>query len=518
MLEEENYAYMPADFVRAASLGDELAVKNFLAAGMDVNAKDTDGQVALFSAAEKGYLPIVKILVENKAEVDIRNRDGWTPLMLAAYNNRSSVVEYLLSQKADPEKKDNSGWTALMQAVYKGHAESVGVLAPLNKDSLDRGLLVAALMGHGNVIRVLLDQGADINARTENGETPLMLAAQKHRVDVAQILLASGADKSIQDVSGKTAEAIALERGHHDLAAIIAEAVIIEAKAQSTPPSATPGTTPVEAGEGVAGTGQETDATTGVAPSDVNQGPPAVTQEPLAQNNTETGTPPAATPATEATPAGNQDESAAIAMGEAWFKKYGLDISDPSVLDQDPDGDGYTNREEFLADTDPTDPDSSPRVGGQLTMVEYKEETLPYVLEGISNGRAKIRKKTSGEIIYLNEGESLPGYSLKVERVQSRGISEKDTGRTFDVSEVTLRDPATGGTTLLVSGMEARSPNSTALLAVGDSGQTIQVKRNEEFKMPGTGVAFQVTEIRPDQVILREVESGRMHTVKKVEN
>jgi len=97
---------------------------------------------------------------------------------------------------------------------------------------------------------------------------------------------------------------------------------------------------------------------------------------------------------------------------EAWFKKHNLDLNDPKMLDADPDGDGFSNREEFLADTDPHDPNSRPGIHKSIRMKEYIEVRLPFVLESIEGDKARIKRtdQPDAKPLTVKEGDVIKGF------------------------------------------------------------------------------------------------------------
>ena len=111
----------------------------------------------------------------------------------------------LLEKNADPNVEDQRGWTALIYAVYQHNANCVEALAARSREEVNRGLLVAALMGHEDTAKILLDHGAEVDTRAEDGRTPLMLAANKGDTDLVSLLLQAGADPTLTDKSGATA-------------------------------------------------------------------------------------------------------------------------------------------------------------------------------------------------------------------------------------------------------------------------------------------------------------------------
>jgi ankyrin repeat protein len=87
----------------------------------------------------------------------------------------------------------------------------------------DTALTWAAWMGHKHVVQILLDAGADINARGMTNRTALGWAAQGARYEVIQLLLEKGADTSLADIHGKTPLQIAQDSPHPDTAAVFTE-------------------------------------------------------------------------------------------------------------------------------------------------------------------------------------------------------------------------------------------------------------------------------------------------------
>ena len=101
------------DIWTAANKGNIEAVKQHLAAGVDVNAKDKYGLTPLHHAAWQGRNEIVELLIANGADVNAKDVDGGTPLHEAASDGRKEVVELLIDNGADVNVKDDRGMTPL---------------------------------------------------------------------------------------------------------------------------------------------------------------------------------------------------------------------------------------------------------------------------------------------------------------------------------------------------------------------------------------------------------------------
>ena len=474
-LERENFRFNAADFVRASIAGDEAAVDLFLAAGMDPNAPDPDGYTATMVAAENGHVRVLNTLLEKGPDVNSVGPDGLTALMLAADNNHPGAVRLLLEHGADVTLKDRNGWSALMKAVYRGYDTVLELLAPQSKEELDPALHLAALLGHEEALVILLDEGADINAPTEDGETALMMAAKKGHTDTVRLLLERGAYTEAKSNSGLTAGALAEEESFTEVAKMIAEAKSI---APVSPPP---------------------------APADVS---PETAAGPDAESAGEPAEPSVSVVAGEP---GTAEEE--------WFKKHKIDPDNPAALEQDPDGDGYSNKEEFLANTDPHDADSRPESAVVFRYIEYHEKDLPLLLEDVSGESALIKRTDSGNAAQAFQGgDSIPGLSLRVTRVRRRVITNKQ-GETVDVSEAHLEHAASGKKILLVKGLTAKSPESYAVITVAGSSERLTVSIEEEFECPKEeGVRYRVVDIRPTQVVIENISSGEVHTVEKPES
>ena len=97
----------------AIEKGNIEAVKQHLAAGADVNAKNRSGWTPLHYAAQKGHKEIAKLLIAGGVDVNAKTDQGWIPLHLAALGGYKEIVELLISKGADVNAKDDIGRTPL---------------------------------------------------------------------------------------------------------------------------------------------------------------------------------------------------------------------------------------------------------------------------------------------------------------------------------------------------------------------------------------------------------------------
>jgi ankyrin repeat protein len=158
-------------FFRALQLDDDVAVKAVLARGLDPNLRDpARGEPALVLAMRFDAMRVAGLLLAHpKLLVDAQAPNGNTALMMAAYQKNMPAVQALLEKGAQVNRPD---WTALHYAAAAGELD---------------------------IMRLLLERHAYIDAESPTGTTPLMLAAQEGQQEAVKLLLEEGADARLKD-------------------------------------------------------------------------------------------------------------------------------------------------------------------------------------------------------------------------------------------------------------------------------------------------------------------------------
>ena len=198
---------------------------------------------------------------------------------------------------------------------------------------------------------------------------------------------------------------------------------------------------------------------------------------------------------------------------EAWFKRYNM-TSDPAVMDQDADSDGYTNREEFLAETNPRDPKSLTGVLDTASLKSMNEVTVPLILREVKGGKARVQRTDSNTEEELVSGAQPKGLPYKVTAVKHEVKPDKH-GVLSDVSNVTLQNVGTKEMVVLIRDLPARSSETHAVI-VGPNGQEKKVHLDDTTEIPGMpGRQFKVIELRPDQVLVEEIGTKRALSIPK---
>lgn len=180
------------------------------------------GKEDLFEAAKTGRLDLLTSMVEQGFGVDTKNDSGETPLMWAALFGKIDVVRYLLDKGAQVDERSNTGWTALMCAVAGDELEVAQLLLARGADpNVSIRDWEAFVLMAPQAIETLYSQGPEalINGSSavvseHCGVTPLMKAAELGNADMVKVLLDHGADPRAKTARGETAADFARQNGH----------------------------------------------------------------------------------------------------------------------------------------------------------------------------------------------------------------------------------------------------------------------------------------------------------------
>lgn len=226
----------------ACGAGDTRAVQDLLAAGVPVNASGADsctplhvaiynentetaklllahgadpaickdtGHNSIHAAAEKGNMDILKLVVNSRGPINAQTKMGSTAIMLAVGDGHARAVEYLLMQGADVSLTDNEGASPLYYGCQTGNAEIVelllagGAAADINKPMTSTActcIMVAASHMNHECVRIMLEAGADVNHKSPQGFTPLLISRE---IRTMRLLVEWGANTRDVDCAGQ---------------------------------------------------------------------------------------------------------------------------------------------------------------------------------------------------------------------------------------------------------------------------------------------------------------------------
>jgi len=161
----------------ASANGDEAIVKLLLEWNANTLAVDEEKKTALHMAATLGHPPIVDLLLEKKPNaVGIKDASGCLPLHLAAFSGHSEIVSTLLANMGTTNIQPREVTVSDSEARFEPNLPVLALNIDSTTDDGMTALHLAALKGHTEVVRILLEAGASANVMTPEGETPLQLA------------------------------------------------------------------------------------------------------------------------------------------------------------------------------------------------------------------------------------------------------------------------------------------------------------------------------------------------------
>ena len=344
-----------------------------------------------------------------------------------------------------------------------GHADALGGVVCGRQELID-ALLVASFTGDPGVIQTLLGQGANINARSPESRTPLMIASEGGKLDAVRLLLQSQANPYAVDKKQATAAVLAEASGHAEVKELIlnpdqwgqSEASVRISEEMEMARNALAGNAAVE----------ET-----IAPNKL--------AEPVGQG------------------AENAPRAESQRIREASRDKPVVALNGSKISS------------------------TNPKVAPVKTLVlaAYREEPLPVVVENVDGDTATVRMMNaeSGNGYQVVAGSTIPGTNYEVKEVTRKFVSSKEgKGRMVDVSRVEIQDKTSGNSHLLVKDVSGQTADSYAILTSADSKYRYVVKAGDVFRTATADFGetdYQVLDIRPSGVVIKNLETEEVTTV-----
>ena len=248
----------PLDLWQAAANNDRASAERLLAVGADAKAENDAGKVPFDIAVEAEHYALAAVLAKAAGGINGRDKKGWRPLHWAIFADAWDLVREFIREGADisagysqnafdlaKEMESETklieifidakgvdaivrdGRTVLIYAAWNGSTEVVKLLidngADLNHKSNhgDTALMYAARDGHTDVVKFLIDNGVDLNHKNNGGVTALIYAARKEHTEVVKLLIDNGADLNHKNNFGGTALIYAAYKGDTELVKLL---------------------------------------------------------------------------------------------------------------------------------------------------------------------------------------------------------------------------------------------------------------------------------------------------------
>ncbi|MCL4861518.1 MAG: ankyrin repeat domain-containing protein [Caldilineaceae bacterium] len=191
--------------ITAAERGDLDTVQQLLAAGAVVDARDGRGRTALIAAAYGNHVEVAAALIAAGADVNLKDNTQQSAYLIPTADGHLELLRLTLANGADVHSTDSYNGAGLIRAADRGHVEIIEELlkTEINVDHVNRlgwtALLEAIILGdggprHTEVVRLLVEAGADVNLADGQGVTPLAHAQQRGFQPIVEILQAAGAE------------------------------------------------------------------------------------------------------------------------------------------------------------------------------------------------------------------------------------------------------------------------------------------------------------------------------------
>ncbi len=188
-----------------------------------------------------------------------------------------------------------------------------------------------------------------------------------------------------------------------------------------------------------------------------------------------------------------------------WLNQFSLPIADADVLEQDGDGDGFTNLEEWQGHSNPTDKNSHPPYLAKLKVKSVATEPFRYVFASRSGDTFTINSSDRSEPTqFVRVGQTIPGSRYQVVNYEEKAQPNPATGGEVDVSELTIENTETHEHLTLVKEKVMLSPQSivTFVYSWGQK-REFPVKKEEEFSLPPQAdIKYKLVDVQPTKAVL----------------
>jgi len=193
------------DFLIAAEQGQLDTLKKCLDNGIDINVTNRQGRTAIINASLNKHYECVSFLINAGADIDKQDQTCFNPFLLSCLNNDLTLLRLVLPANPNLDLLTRFGGVGITPASEKGHVEIVRELLEKTEINVNHTnfvgwtpLLEAIVLNDGGekqqeIVKLLLEHGANPHMTDKYGKKPLALAKEKGYTEIAALLVAAGA-------------------------------------------------------------------------------------------------------------------------------------------------------------------------------------------------------------------------------------------------------------------------------------------------------------------------------------
>jgi ankyrin repeat protein len=211
-------------FLKATKAGHLEVVKLLIERGAKPQGVNEQVGDPLRWAIMKGHVDVAQFLIQKGAKLDSKELND--QLLNAVDQNYLEMAKFLLENKADVNFKGTDGATAVHKAFQAGDFEMVKFLmangATLDQNTKDNQLQLASGNSNLKIVNLLLENGANLESKTDEGDTPLIKAVSNNDKAMVELLLAKGASLETKNAKGNKPLDLAINAGFAEIAPILA--------------------------------------------------------------------------------------------------------------------------------------------------------------------------------------------------------------------------------------------------------------------------------------------------------
>lgn len=193
------------EFLLAAEQGNANALQACLDKGVDINATNRQKRTAVIIASLHKHYSCVELLISAGADIDKQDQTCFNPFLISCLTNDVTLLRIVLPANPDLDRLTRFGGVGITPASEKGHVDIVRELLTRTDINVNHTnfvgwtpLLEAIVLNDGGakqqeIVKLLLDHGANPHMTDKYGKSPLELAREKGYHPIAELLLAAGA-------------------------------------------------------------------------------------------------------------------------------------------------------------------------------------------------------------------------------------------------------------------------------------------------------------------------------------